>query len=113
VYRDVVATLGPYCVARINPISSVAAMVSLVRSGYGLATLPIAAIQPSLESGELRVLAGVPDLAPLPVVASRRTQAESPVVTAVEKLALNAPRTYSQACFAGSVVPAESSRLEP
>lgn len=28
VHRDVVAKLGPYCVARINPISSIAAMVS-------------------------------------------------------------------------------------
>ena len=35
VYRDVVAKLGPYCVARINPISSIAAMVSLARTGYG------------------------------------------------------------------------------
>jgi hypothetical protein len=40
VYRDVVTKLGPYCVTRINPISSIAAMVSLVRTGYGLAALP-------------------------------------------------------------------------
>ena len=51
VYRDVIAKLGPYCVARINPISSIAAMVSLVRTGYGLATLPRAAIAPALEIG--------------------------------------------------------------
>ena len=63
VYRDVVAKLGRYCVARINPISSIAAMVSLVRTGYGLATLPHAVIAPALDSGELIALEGVPELA--------------------------------------------------
>ena len=95
VYRDVVAKLGPYCVARINPISSIAAMASLVRSGYGLATLPRAAIAPALDSGELVALEGVPDLAPLPVVACRRRQSESPLVAAVVQLAVEAAQVYS------------------
>ncbi len=95
VYRDVVAKLGPYCVARINPISSIAAMVSLVRAGYGLATLPVAAIAPALDSGELAALEGVPELAPLPVVACRRRDAESPLVEAVERLSIDAAHSYS------------------
>ena len=95
VYRDVVAKLGPYCVARINPFSSIAAMVSLVRTGYGVATLPLAAIAPALDSGELVALDGVPELAPLPVIACRRRQSESPLVGAVVLLAVEAARVYS------------------
>jgi DNA-binding transcriptional LysR family regulator len=104
VHRDVVAKLGPYSVARINPISSIAAMVSLVRAGYGLATLPRAAIAPALDSGELVALEGVPELAPLPVVACRRRQSESPLVAAVVHLAIEAALVYSSASHPGMVV---------
>jgi DNA-binding transcriptional LysR family regulator len=97
VYRDVVAKLGPYCVARINPISSIAAMVSLVRTGYGVATLPCAAIAPALGSGELIALDGVPELAPLPVIASTRRQSESPLAAAVVHLAVEAAQWFSTA----------------
>ncbi len=104
VYRDVVAKLGPYCVARINPISSIAAMVSLVRNGYGLATLPRAAIAPALDSGELVALEGVPELAPLPVVACRRRQSESPLVAAVVHLAAESAQVYSSGSRPGLIV---------
>jgi len=99
-----VAKLGPYCVARINPISSIVAMVSLVRTGYGLATLPRAAIAPALDSGELVALEGVPELAPLPVVACRRRQSESPLVAAVIHLAIEAAQVYSSGSRPGLVV---------
>ncbi len=104
VYRDVVAKLGPYSVARINPISSIAAMVSLVRTGYGLATLPRAAIAPALDSGELIALTGVPELAPLPVVACRRRQSEAPLAEAVVQIALEAASAYSVRGGPGLVV---------
>jgi DNA-binding transcriptional LysR family regulator len=104
VYRDVVAKLGPYCVARINPISSIAAMVSLVRTGYGLATLPPAAIRPALDSAELIALSGVPELAPFPVIASRRRQSESPLVGTVVHLAVEAAQAYSSGSRPGLVV---------
>ena len=104
VYRDVVAKLGPYCVTRINPISSIAAMVSLVRTGYGLATLPRAAIASALESSELIALEDVPDLAPLSVTASRRRQSESPLAEAVVRLAVEAARAFSSRHRAGLVV---------
>ena len=106
VYRDVVAKLGPYGVARINPISSIAAMVSLVRGGYGLATLPLAAIAQALERGELRALQSVPELAPLPVVASRRKQSESPLGGTVVKLAVDAARSFSRVNSDDLIVPA-------
>jgi len=104
VYRDVVAKLGPFCVTRINPISSIAAMVSLVRTGYGLATLPRAAIAPALDSGELVALEGVPELAPIPVVACRRRQSESPLAGAVVNLAREAAHVYSSGSRPGLLV---------
>lgn len=104
VYRDVVAKLGPYAVARINPISSIAAMVSLVRTGYGIATLPHAAIAPALASGELRALGGVPQLSPLPVIASRRKPSESPLVDAVVTEAAATAARFSRTADAGSVI---------
>ena len=94
VYRDVVTKLGPYCVGRINPISSIAAMVSLVRAGYGVATLPRAVVATELASGELIALDAVPELAPLPVVACRRKQSESPLVGSVVQLAVAAARAH-------------------
>jgi DNA-binding transcriptional LysR family regulator len=104
VYRDVVAKLGPYSVARINPISSIAAMAALARTGYGVATLPRAAVAPALDSGELVVLDGVPDLTPLPIVASRRKQSESPLAEAIVSLAIEAAHAYSSGGRADLVI---------
>ena len=104
VYRDVVAKLGPFCVTRINPFNSIAAMVSLVRTGYGLATLPRAAIASTLDSGELIALEGVPELTPLSVIASRRRQSESPLAEAVVRLAVEAARAFTTRHRAGLVV---------
>ena len=103
VYRDVLAKLGPSSVGRINPVSSIAAMVSLVRGGYGIATLPRAALGSALDSGELVALEGVPQLAPLPVLASRRRPAESPLVERVVELAVDAARVFSSAHGTGLV----------
>jgi DNA-binding transcriptional LysR family regulator len=104
VYRDVVAKLGPYCVARINPISSIAAIVALVRGGYGFGTLPRAAIASALDSGTLIALERGPQLAPLPVIASRRRPSESPLVETVAQLAIEAARVYSRGARPGFVV---------
>jgi DNA-binding transcriptional LysR family regulator len=79
-------------------------MVSLVRTGYGLATLPRAAIASALESSELIALEDVPDLAPLSVTASRRRQSESPLAEAVVRLAVEAARAFSSRHRAGLVV---------
>ena len=84
--------------------SSIAAMVSLVRTGYGLATLPRAAIAPALESAELIALAGVPELAPVPIIASRRRQSESPLAGAAVRLAVEAAQVFSSGRPAGLIV---------
>lgn len=97
VYRDVVAKLGPYCVGRINPISSNGPVLALVKAGYGLATLPLATIASALESGALIGLRAGPELAELPVIASRRRQSGSPLAEAAVQLAIKAARIYSSA----------------
>lgn len=97
VYRDVVARLGPSSVGRINPISSIAAMLSLARIGYGAATLPLAAIRPALESGEVAPLREVTPLSTLPVIASRRLRSESPLVETLTQLAADTARAFASA----------------
>ena len=101
VYRDVVSKLGPYSAARINPISSIAAMVSLVRSGYGVATLPHAAVWREVARGELVVLDVEPRLAPVPVVVVVRNPSESPIAQTVVSLAADAARAFAS----GPLVP--------
>jgi DNA-binding transcriptional LysR family regulator len=103
----VVSKLGPYSAARINPISSIAAMVSLVRSGYGVATLPYAAIWREVARGELIVLDVEPQLAPVPVVVVVRNPSESPIAQTVVSLAADAARAFASGPLAPFVtVPA-------
>jgi DNA-binding transcriptional LysR family regulator len=78
-------------------------MVSLARTGYGIATLPCAAIASDLETGDLVALEGAPELSPLPVIASRRRQSESPLIGVVVQLAVDAARTFSNAVRPGLV----------
>jgi DNA-binding transcriptional LysR family regulator len=95
VHRDVVSKLGPYSSARINPISSIAAMVSLIKSGYGVATLPRACVMGEIESGELVVLDIEPALAPASIIASVRTRSDSPFPGAVASLAVEVAATFA------------------
>jgi DNA-binding transcriptional LysR family regulator len=85
-------------------MSSIAAVLALVRAGYGLATLPLAAIALELESGALIGLRAEPELAGLPVIASRRRLSESPLVEAAVQLAIKAARIYASASCRGYVV---------
>jgi DNA-binding transcriptional LysR family regulator len=95
VHRDVVSKLGPACIVRINPISSIAAMVSLVEGGYGVATLPQACIIRRIESGDLVALDVEPALAPLSIVASVRNRSDSPVPEAAASLAVEAAAAFA------------------
>jgi DNA-binding transcriptional LysR family regulator len=100
VYRDVVAKLGIDSVARIHPISSIAAMVGLLRRGYGIATLPPVVVSSALDSTEFIALTGLPDLSPIPVIASRRRQTVSPGVEPLVKLAWQSARAFPGASAA-------------
>lgn len=57
---------------RIHNISSISAMVQLVEQGFGVATLPRAAVEPLAVRQALRVLPVGARLAPLPIFASFR-----------------------------------------
>lgn len=95
VHRDVVSKLGPHSTARINPISSIAAMVSLVKSGYGVATLPHACVLREIEAGDLVALDVEPALAPLPIIASLRNRSDSPLPEAVASLAVESAASFA------------------
>jgi DNA-binding transcriptional LysR family regulator len=94
VYRDVVGRLGLSSVTRIHPTSSIAAMVALVRTGYGVATLPPAAIRPAIDAGDLAILPGGPGLTPIPVIANRRRHHEGAVTEVVVRLAQDAAAAW-------------------
>jgi DNA-binding transcriptional LysR family regulator len=72
---------------RISYFSSLKAMVSLAKIGYGIAPLPLAVIDDELARGELRVLDLQPAPSPLPIVGSMRNDAPSPAAKALLELA--------------------------
>jgi DNA-binding transcriptional LysR family regulator len=72
--------------ARINCISSVAAIIRLVADGFGVAVLPPAIIQRELKEGVLHVLDVQASLAPLPLVASYRSR-DHPLASRIADLA--------------------------
>lgn len=72
---------------RVNFFSSLAAMIELVKTGFGVAPLPVAVVQSEVARGELRLLEVEPALQPLPVCASQRVEPGSPVVDELIALA--------------------------
>ena len=103
VHRDVIAKLGPHSTSRINPISSIAAMVSLLKSGYGVATLPLACVMHEIEAGDLVALDVEPALAPVSVIASVRNRSDSPFPDATASLAVEAAASFAIGPFADLV----------
>jgi len=87
VYRDMLCPGADPGSLRINFFSSLAAMISMARSGFGIATLPLAVIPREIASGELRVLDVTPPLKPLPVVASIRAGGASAVTEQFSRMA--------------------------
>ncbi len=72
---------------RIHNISSVSAMLQLVRAGFGVATLPRAAAEPIVKTLGLKCLTVQPELAALPIHMSFR---EDPSKKAIAAAALSA-----------------------
>jgi DNA-binding transcriptional LysR family regulator len=79
--------------ARVHAISSISAMVRLVAGGFGVATLPHAAIERLAATEGLRPLPCDTELVPLPIHASWRTDPTSDVIDAIVE---------SASVFAGS-----------
>ena len=68
---------------RVHTISSISAMAQLVQGGFGVATLPLAAIQNPMSFPNLKPLKCDTELAALPIHASYREDPTSNVVQAV------------------------------
>ena len=73
---------------RVHAISSISAMVQLVESGFGVATLPQAAVSRLAERTALRALRCDAALTPLPIHLSWRDDPASPAVGRVLESAL-------------------------
>jgi DNA-binding transcriptional LysR family regulator len=73
---------------RVHAISSISAMVQLVQGGFGVATLPLKAVQRMQNYPLLRTLTCASKLQPLPIHASYRTDPTNDAVETVLKSAL-------------------------
>jgi len=73
---------------RLHAVSSIPAMVHLIESGFGIATLPAIAAQALVKRHEIAVLPCETALAPLPVLASYRHDPGSSALTSVIQDAL-------------------------
>lgn len=73
---------------RVHAVSSISAMARLVEGGFGVATLPLAAVLPMTERAPLAVLRSDVTLTPLPIHASYREDPTSQLVETVLDSAL-------------------------
>jgi DNA-binding transcriptional LysR family regulator len=73
---------------RLHTVSSIPAMVHLIESGFGIATLPIVAAQSLMRRHEIAILSCETALSPLPVQASYRFDPGSSALLSVVQDAL-------------------------
>jgi DNA-binding transcriptional LysR family regulator len=96
VYRNIAQGAADCPNLRVSYFSSIAAMIDLTRSGFGLAPLPLAVIHGDLAAGRLVALDVVPAPAPLPIVASMRMEPASPLADALAVMAAQACEAFAQ-----------------
>ena len=89
-----VVQIGARRPLRLNCLSSLAAMISLAKTGFGIATLPPQAIREETRTGSLRVLDVHPVLQPLPIVSSIQAGNASSVAEDFARLAQEACDDY-------------------
>ena len=65
---------------RVSVFSSIAAMIAMARAGFGVATLPQVVVRDAIETRALVALESEVDLPPLPIFASWRTDAVTPLM---------------------------------
>jgi DNA-binding transcriptional LysR family regulator len=87
VYRNIAQGLAESAKPRINYFSSLAAMIDLTRSGFGVAPLPLAVILQDVAAGRLVTLDVSPAPAHLPLYASMRTDPASPLAETLIQMA--------------------------
>jgi DNA-binding transcriptional LysR family regulator len=81
--------------ARINCITSVAAMIRLVADGFGVAALPPAVVQRELREGVLEVLDVSSEFPAMPLVAVHRAQSH-PLAARIAELARQAAGEFDR-----------------
>jgi DNA-binding transcriptional LysR family regulator len=95
VYRNIAQSAADCPGSRVSYFSSLAAMIELTRSGFGVAPLPLAVIQDDVVQGRLVLLDVTPPPAPLPLVASIRLEPASPLAEALTSMALEASERFN------------------
>jgi DNA-binding transcriptional LysR family regulator len=101
VYRSVLAAADNSALRaplRVSFFSSLAAMIELAKTGFGVAPLPVAVVQREVERGELVLLDVEPPLPPLPVFASQRAE---PALAEVDELIALAEAVCAEFIAAG------------
>lgn len=97
VYRNIAQGAQDCPELRVSYFSSMAAMVELARSGFGIALLPLAVVQADVLQGRLVALDVAPEPAPLPIVASLRLEPSLPLADALVNLAREAADAFAAA----------------
>lgn len=85
-YRDVRRVLSNVIGVRINPFSSIAGIIAVLRSGYGIAAMPSRVVHGYMADGHLAAICCGPKLAPLRILLARPVRAKESVVDAVADL---------------------------
>jgi DNA-binding transcriptional LysR family regulator len=98
VYRNIAQSAADCPGTRVSFFSSMAAMIELARSGFGVAPLPLAVVERDVTAGTLAVLDVSPAPAPLPLVVSVRLEPSSPLAEAMVPLAIEASERFTAAC---------------
>jgi len=80
VYKNIVKLAPREPRPKINSFSSMSSMISLVRTGFGVAALPLSVVHAEAAAGNLRIVPVRPALAPLPIVVNIRSERNSPML---------------------------------
>ena len=81
---------------RVHTMSSISALARLVESGFGIATLPLAAVQQLMQKNRITVLRSELTLTPLPIYASYWTAPAAPVLQQAMDEALAFARSFKR-----------------
>ncbi len=95
VYRNIAQSAAACPGLRVSYFSSLAAMIELTRSGFGIAPLPLVVIHGDVAQGKLVLLDLDPSPAPLPLVASSRMEPSSPLAEALVMMALESSEHFA------------------
>lgn len=81
---------------RVNCVNSASAITRLVRDGFGIGALPPLLVRSELAADVFRLVEGIPQPAPMDIVASWRTGSGMQLIEEVVAMARDIALTYSQ-----------------